>query len=197
MNTRQISGNGCVLFTWLRLVTGREIESVEGHTVPPEAAFQEGDCNAHGTLGLAGDVECIIARRNDSGPTGDCVSARFPNGQVWLTRRGVVLIEGTNDRARPVFPDFLSEPADSERDRVRCYLDACTARGEAPCGAHDYRQALEAAIALKMSAREGHRRVVLPLAERNISLLPHPYRQLGGDIVGWESIGLPPPSLGS
>ena len=52
-----------------------------------------------------------------------------------------------------------------------------------------YHQALEIAIALKQSAECEHRRVSLPLADRSLRIVPHPYRLLGGDVAGWESIG--------
>ena len=189
----QVSGNGCVVLAFLRFITGREIEWVEGFTDPPQAAFVDDDCNAYGTLGLAGGLTCTIAERNNSGPTSDCVAAQFESGQLWLMRRGIILIEGTGDHARPVYPAFLEDPVNSHFDRVQSYLDAFTSRGEAPCSAHDLRQSLEIAIALKLSAREEHRRVTLPLKNRNQYLRPHPYRMLGGDVVGWDSLGLRPP----
>jgi hypothetical protein len=60
---------------------------------------------------------------------------------------------------------------------------------EAVCSGHDYRQALEIAIALKQSAQQDHRRISVPLEDRSLRILPHPYRLRGGDVAGWESIG--------
>ena len=54
---------------------------------------------------------------------------------------------------------------------------------------HRYHQALEIAIALKQSAESGHRRIALPLGDRSLRIVPHPYRLLGGDVAGWGSIG--------
>ena len=54
---------------------------------------------------------------------------------------------------------------------------------------HGYRQALEIAIALKQSAENRYQRIVLPLEDRSLRIVPHPYRLLGGDVAGWESIG--------
>ena len=51
---------------------------------------------------------------------------------------------------------------------------------------HDYRQALEIAIALTLSAHNNHQRVDLPLADRTLKLYPSPYRLHGGDVIGWE-----------
>jgi hypothetical protein len=64
------------------------------------------------------------------------------------------------------------------------------------CSGHDYRQALEIAIALKQSSQQNHERIGLPLADRSLRVFPHPYRLTGGDVAGWESIGYAgPPEL--
>ena len=47
---------------------------------------------------------------------------------------------------------------------------------DAVCSGHDYRQALEIAIALKQSAHHGHGRISLPLEDRSLKIYPHPYR---------------------
>lgn len=64
--------------------------------------------------------------------------------------------------------------------------------GTIECSGHDYRQALEIAIALKLSASRGGARVQLPLAgeerERG-KIYPHPNRLRGGDAVGWGRAG--------
>jgi hypothetical protein len=49
---------------------------------------------------------------------------------------------------------------------------------------HDLRQALEIAIACKLSAQLGDRSVKLPLEDRSLMLYPRPYRWLGGDATG-------------
>tara|TARA_B100000674_G_C37559583_1_gene786696 strand:- start:339 stop:605 length:267 start_codon:yes stop_codon:yes gene_type:complete len=61
--------------------------------------------------------------------------------------------------------------------------------GQIECSGHDYRQALEIALALKQSARSGHERVALPLVDRSLKIYPHDYRLRGGDVAGWGSIG--------
>ncbi|MBT3273963.1 MAG: hypothetical protein HN368_12475, partial [Spirochaetales bacterium] len=50
---------------------------------------------------------------------------------------------------------------------------------------HDYRQALEIAIAFKISARAAGKRVHLPLNDRGHTITPAPWRMLGGDVAGW------------
>ena len=64
-----------------------------------------------------------------------------------------------------------------------------------PCSGHDYRQALEIALALALSDRQDHRRVSLPLDDRSLKLYPHPYRLQGGDVAGYESIGYAGPPV--
>ena len=78
----------------------------------------------------------------------------------------------------------------SDRRKYRVAVDS---GGEAQCSGHDYRQALEIAIVLKLSAAQGHRRVYLPLRDRSQRIFPRPYRLYGGDVVGWESVGLKEP----
>ena len=45
-------------------------------------------------------------------------------------------------------------------------------------------QALEIAIACKLSATQGNKPVQLPLEDRSLALYPSPYRLLGGDSTG-------------
>ena len=48
----------------------------------------------------------------------------------------------------------------------------------------DLRQALEIAIACKLSAQLGDLPVKLPLEDRSLTLYPSRYRWLGGDVTG-------------
>ena len=64
------------------------------------------------------------------------------------------------------------------------------AKGEEPLSsAHDLRQSLEIGIAIRQSDAQGHKRIHLPLSDRDANLFPHPYRFLGGDVAGWTDIG--------
>ena len=56
--------------------------------------------------------------------------------------------------------------------------------GELWISGHDLRQALEVAIACKLSAQRANVPVSLPLEDRSLSLLPRPYRWVGGDASG-------------
>ena len=60
-----------------------------------------------------------------------------------------------------------------------------------------YHQALEIAMALKLSAQRDHERLAMPLPDRSQRIVPHPYRLRGGDVAGWESIGYSGPPRAS
>ena len=190
----QVSGLGCVILNFLRFATGDEVAWAEGWTVPEEAAASDDDCAAYGTLGMTGGYECSAAREVPA--EGACKVALFgEEGAAYLAGgAGTVLIKGTGTSARPVRPEFLDEPTDDERlgakflGVVGSLMDAVREGRPAPCSGHDYRQVLEVAAAIKLSAREGHRRVALPLTDRSATVMPMPYRWHGGDVTGWEVI---------
>ena len=58
------------------------------------------------------------------------------------------------------------------------------AGSEPAISGHDLRQALEVAIASKLSAQLGSVPVKLPLKDRSLTLYPSPYRWSGGDTTG-------------
>ena len=197
----QVSGLGCVILNFLRFATGDEVAWAEGWTVSEEAAASDDDCAAYGTLGMTGGYECTAAREV---PTEGAhkVALFGEDGAVYLAGgHGTVLIKGTGTSARPVRPDFLDEPTDDERlggkflGVVDSLMNAVRHGRPAPCSGHDYRQVLEVAAAIKLSAREGHRRVALPLADRSATVMPMPYRWHGGDVTGWEVINRGEPTV--
>lgn len=193
---REVSGAGCVQLTMMRLVTGMEVEGVEGWTLPPEPGFvpppdvavDEIDRPAYGRLGLSGGIVCEI-------PEPCAVSCRVSvtgeNGQVWITGPRPVLVQGRGTLSTPVSPGFFetTDPGDFFTRVVERLMRAFDTGGEVQCSGHDYRQALEIAIALKLSAQRGHQRIALPLQDRSLRIFPHPYRLKGGDVAGWASIG--------
>lgn len=190
----QVSGLGCVILNFLRFATGDEVAWAEGWTVPEAAAASDDDCAAYGALGMTGGYVCTAAR--EAPAEGAYKVALFgEEGAVYLAgEAGTVLLRGTGSRARPVRPAFLAEPTDDERlggpflGVVGSLMEAVRDGRPAPCSGHDYRQVLEAAAAIKLSARQGHRRVALPLADRSATVMPMPYRWHGGDVTGWAVI---------
>ena len=195
---REVSGGGCVQLTLLQALTGMEVEWVEGWTLPPDfdwmppvdVSASEIDCPAYGRLGLSGGVVCEIPVPPEQG--GSCpVMVTGENGQVWLTGPRPVFIQGSGAASTPVYPDFLAPPSPDNffTRRIEWLMQAFDTGQEVLDSGHRYHQALEIAIALKQSAQCGHRRISLPLANRSLRIVPHPYRLLGGDVAGWESIG--------
>lgn len=190
----QVSGLGCVILNFLRFATGDEVAWAEGWTVPEEAAASDDDCAAYGALGMTGGYVCAAAR--DAPAEGAHKVTLFgEQGAVYLAGGAdTVLLKGTGTGARPVRPAFLAEPTDDERlggpflGIVDSLMEAVRDGRPATCSGHDYRQVLEAAAAIKLSARDGHRRVTVPLADRSATVMPMPYRWHGGDVTGWAVI---------
>ena len=196
---REMSGGGCVQLTLLQLLTGMRVEWVEGWTLPPESGWMppvevssaEIDCSAYGRLGLSGDIVCEIPMPSTE-RGGSCpVAVTGESGQVWLTAPEPVFIQGRGAASTPVYPDFLDTPSPDDffTRRIEWLMQAFDTGQDVLNSGHGYRQALEIAIALKQSAQRSHRRISLPLADRSLRIVPHPYRLLGGDVAGWESIG--------
>lgn len=195
----EVSGAGCVQLTQMRAATGCEVEWVEGHTLPPVEGYRAPeadeltmDCPAYGRMGLSGGVICEVPEPPVEGHLRCRVAVTGSNGQVFLQGPQNVFLVGVGAAVGPVWPDFTqAEPRHwNMGPMLQRLLDAVDSGAvEVPCSGHDYRQALEIAIAFKLSAASGGERVTLPLADRSHKILPHPYRRLGGDVAGYESIG--------
>ena len=153
----EVSGAGCVQLTMLRGLLQREVEWVEGWTLPsvegyraPEADELTSDCPAYGRLGLTDGIVCDVPEPS-AGHVPCRVSVTGENGQVFLQRPEPVFLLGTGAATSPVRPDFLEQEASqwSMGPALQRLLDAVdTGASEVPCSGHDYRQALEIAIAL-------------------------------------------------
>ncbi len=197
----EVSGAGCVQLAVLRLLTQQEAAWVEGWELPmvtgyvaPDTPPLQADVPVYGRIGLSGDIVCEVPQPGDEAHPATLVAVTGENGRVWLARPRPVLIQGTGARSGPVFPEFLDEqPDDFFSGSILRLLKALDTGEEPLSSGDDYRKALETAIAFKLSAADGHRRVSLPLPDRSHRLLPHPYRLYGGDVAGWQSIGYPGP----
>ena len=205
----EVSGGGCAELTQLRLITGMEVQWVEGWaqephphwTAPPGESADWLDSGAHGRLGLSGGIVVEVPpptkwTTRDERP--DAIVLNGEDGQVRLRHGNPILTQGRGAAAKQVEPDFPREPwvpcAPPVVDRLVRALEERSS--EVPCSGHDLRQALEIAIALKLSASEDHRRVELPLKDRSLKIFPSPYRLVGGDAMGWQNTEYKdPPSL--
>ena len=198
--TEQVSGAGCIQLTKMRRLTGMEVEWVEGWTLPPLArpggpalpgtSELETDCPAFGRLGLSGGIICEIPRRTRDQRVSCHVAVTAEKGQVWICGPCPVIVQGVGANSSPVRPDFFDEPCELHFGPVIDSLVAALETGaELPCSGHDLRQALEIAIALKLSDHRNHQRVHLPLEDRSARIFPMPFRLKGGDLVGWAGGG--------
>ena len=194
----ELSGAGCVQLTQLRLATGMEVEWVEGWVLPPAEGWSlpdgaeeyEIDCPAYGRLGLSSGMVCEIPAPPSEANVRCRVWVEGEDGQAWLNQPAPTLIQGVGSASTPVYPEFLQEDRPQAFVAIAAQLVRASRTGEdIVCTGHDYRQALEIALALKLSARNGHERVALPLGDRSLRIYPHVYRLRGGDVAGWESIG--------
>jgi predicted dehydrogenase len=217
----EVSGGGCPQLSAIRLLVGQEVSWVEGFTLPSPPTYEvlpdglgalphEADCPAYGRLGFPNGAVCTIPppatetgsdggqRPRERAPVLPYMSVTGTHGQLWLGNPPV-LIQGVGATAGPVYPPFLSRPqfdgVDMFDPTVARLVHAHRTGTEPLSSGHDYRQALELAIALKLSAAQGHRRVELPLEDRGLRAFPHLYRLHGGDKAGWTAIGYAgPPS---
>ena len=202
----QISGGGCQHLSVLRLLTGAEVDEVIAWGSPPEALQQDNDVglNIHGRLRLSTGIDCPVfgleqkygSRRNRSGVdvwTRDAlVSWGWGAPKIFQGRD----LRGARKEIDPQYPPFpwadvLKDPPLRETDdylvsSIQSFIKAVEkgSDGELFVSGHDLRQALEIAIACKQSAVLGNRPVKLPLEDRSLTLLPSPYRWLGGDQTG-------------
>ena len=195
----EVCGGGCHPLTLMRFLTGMDVTWVEAWTSPPLPGYTaseardetEADCPAWGRLGLSGGIVCEVPAPQPDRRAHCMAAVSGEQGRVWLSYPHPVFVQGQGARAGPVFPAFLERkpPKSMFVSVIEQLMRAFDTGMEAECSGHDLRQALEIAIAMKLSAHNGHRRIELPLQDRSLKLFPHPYRMYGGDEAGWESIG--------
>jgi predicted dehydrogenase len=184
----EISGGGCQHISVLRLLAGAEVEEVMAWGTPPEALEREGDDGLiiHGRFRLSSGIECPVF-----GTPTPCrgVDVWSEDALVRWDWGPPEIYRGFDRTGRrlPVDPQYA--PYEWSEfgyltGSIRSFLAAMETGGELWISGCDLRQALEVAIAAKLSARRGSAPVRLPLADRSLSLHPRPYRWLGGDATG-------------
>ena len=204
----EISGGGCQHLSVLRLFTQAEVDEVITWASPPEALDRKDDegLNINGRFYLSSGIDCqVFGRINPLSGR----KTRVPSGlDLWadnaLVRwewKAPEIFRSTDDQGArreidpnyPAFPwksvleetSVLREDDDYLVSSIRSFLSVVEAgSGELWISGHDLRQALEIAIACKLSAQLGNLPVKLPLKDRSLALYPRPYRWLGGDVTG-------------
>ena len=184
----EISGGGCQHISVLRLFTNAEVEEIVAWGTPPEALNAEADegliINGRFQLtnGLEGNVfgtpttcrgvdvwtdECLV--RWDWNPP-EIFKGYDPNGN--------------RVRIDPNYSPYPWSEFSYLTGSIRSFLGAVGGDGHPWITGADLRQALEVAIAAKLSATRNSTPVKLPLDDRSLALYPRPYRWLGGDATG-------------
>lgn len=194
----EISGGGCQHLSVLRLMTGAEVEEVMAWGRPVEALHQESDdgLEINGVFHMSSGIECLVF----GGET------PYSGVDVWTDQALVRWDWGppeihqakaggqVRSKVDPNYPPFpwryiLDRPSLRPADNylvssIRSFVDAVATGSGLFVSGHDLRQALEIAIASKLSAQIGNQPVRLPLEDRSLALYPRPYRWLGGDETG-------------
>lgn len=84
----------------------------------------------------------------------------------------------------PTFTDWDWKSFNYLAGSTRSLIQAIQTGSRLAISGHDLRQALEAAIAIKLSARLGNKPIALPLSDRSLGLMPGDHRWVGGDLSG-------------
>lgn len=197
----EISGGGCQHISVLRLLAQAEVEDVIAWASPPEALAREDDrgLKINGRFRMTSGLEVQVY--GESTPYSgvdvwtDDTLIRWNWGAPQLFRG----FDGKGARREvdPEYPPFpwqnvlddtpgLRPSDDYLVSSIRTFLDAVDASSEDGLwiSGHDLRQALEVAIASKLSAQLGNQLVKLPLKDRSLVLYPSKYRWVGGDQAG-------------
>ena len=184
----EISGGGCQHISVLRLLTNAEVEEVIAWGTPPEALNAEADEGLiiNGRFQLTNGLECSVF-----GTPTPCRGV-----DVWTDECLVrwdwnppEIFKGYNrhgDRIRlePNYSPYPWSEFSYLTGSIRSFLAAVDGNGYPWITGADLRQALEVAIAAKLSATRNSVPIKLPLGDRSLALYPRSYRWLGGDATG-------------
>ncbi|MFN0170190.1 MAG: Gfo/Idh/MocA family protein [Bryobacteraceae bacterium] len=194
----EISGGGCQHVSVLRLFTGAEVAEVMAWGHPPEALARDDDGGLiiNGRFRMTNGIECLVFGDRDKTSDGvqiwsDSHIVRWNWDSPRISQSGV----GGRKEVAANYPPFLwkhvlAKPPLRDTDdylvsSIRSFVDAVHgSKNTLFVSGHDLRQALEVAIASKLSAQLGNQPVKLPLKDRTLALLPSPYRWVGGDAAG-------------
>lgn len=184
----EISGGGCQHISILRLLTTAEVEEVIAWGTPPEALNAETDEGLiiNGRFQLTNGLEC-----NVFGTPTQCRGV-----DIW-TEACLIrwdwnppeIFKGCDPHGNriPFEPNYRPYPWSEFgylTGSIRSFLAAVSGDGCPWITGADLRQALEVAIAAKLSATRNSVPIKLPLEDRSLALYPRPYRWIGGDATG-------------
>ena len=184
----EISGGGCQHISVLRLFANAEVAEVIAWGTPAEALDAETDEGLiiNGRFHLTNGLEC-----NVFGTPTTCRGV-----DIWTDECLVrwdwnppEIFKGYDKHGNRVRIDANYSPYPWSEfsyltGSIRSFLGAVDGNGHPWITGADLRQALEVAIAAKLSATRNSVPIKLPLEDRSLTLYPRPYRWLGGDETG-------------
>ncbi|MCY3552433.1 MAG: Gfo/Idh/MocA family oxidoreductase [Candidatus Poribacteria bacterium] len=184
----EISGGGCQHISVLRLFTNAEVEEVIAWGTPPEALNGETDEGLiiNGRVYLSNGLECSVfgtptSCRGVDVWTDECLVR-------WDWNPPEIFKDydphGNRIRLDPNYNPYPWSEFGYLTGSIRSFLSAVDGNGDPWITGADLRQALEVAIAAKLSANRNSAPIKLPLEDRSLALYPRPYRWLGGDATG-------------
>ena len=182
----EISGGGCQQISVLRLLLQAEVEEVVAWGEPEELLGNDNDEGQkfHGRWRLTNGIECPLFWMEDPAAS---------NVNVWSTDTLIKTWNGKPELFRGFDENGARIPLEQEyppyewsefgylTGSIRSFLAAVETGSELWISGRDLRQALEVAIAAKISAQCGNTPVKLPLEDRSLTLYPRAYRWAGGD----------------
>ena len=200
----EIVGGGCQHISLLRLFARAEVTEVIAWGSPPEALAKEDDTglNINGRFILSSGLECPVFGTETPATLVDVwtdqalIHCNWDAPKIWsgTDSRGARQEIAPNYQPFPWFSwdEFLKKGGPKQQrlvNSVRSFLAAVRTGSQLWSSGHDLRQALEVAIACKLSAQLGNIPVRLPLKDRSLALLPAPWRWAGRDATGIDLTG--------
>ena len=184
----EISGGGCQHISVLRLFTNAEVEKVIAWGTPPEALSAETDEGLiiNGRFYFTNSLECSVFGTSTSCRgvdvwTDECL-VRWDWNPPEIFRD--YDRHGNRTRLEPNYSPYSWSEFSYLTGSIRSFLSAVDGNGDPWITGADLRQALEVAIAAKLSANRNSAPIKLPIEDRSLALYPRPYRWLGGDVTG-------------
>ena len=184
----EISGGGCQHISVLRLFANAEVEEIVAWGTPPEALNAETDEGLiiNGHFQLTNGLTCSVFGTQTPCRGVDVWTDECLVRWDWNPPEIFKGYDQNGNRLR-LEPNYNSYPWNEFSyltGSIRSFLAAVDGNGHPWITGADLRQALEVAIAAKLSATRNSVPVKLPLEDRSLALYPRPYRWLGGDATG-------------
>ena len=184
----EISGGGCQHISVLRLFANAEVEEIIAWGTPAEALDAETDEGLiiNGRFHLTNGLECSVFGTPTTCRGVDIWTDECLIRWDWNPPEIFRGYDQHGDRVR-IDPNYSSYPWREYSyltGSIRSFLAAVDGNGHPWITGADLRQALEVAIAAKLSATRNSVPIKLPLEDRSLTLYPRPYRWLGGDETG-------------